>query len=205
MNLTELLTQQGISEEQVKAITESMKENKLYLTNLENADERYNKLKTQKAELDNLLKERDNQLSELTKTNKDNEGLLNQIKELQSLNKSQIAKYEEKINTMQFDYALESALTKAKCRNNKAIKALLDLSELKYNDGNIEGLESQINDLKVNAEYLFETHQTQQGSGFNPGGSSSNKITKDDFRKMNMLQRNELYKKDPQLYEELRK
>ena len=112
---------------------------------------------------------------------------------------------EEKINTMQFDYALESALTKAKCRNNKAIKALLDLSELKYNNGNIEGLESQINDLKVNAEYLFETHQTQQGSGFNPGGTASNKITKDDFRKMNMLQRNELYRKDPQLYEELRK
>ena len=29
--------------------------------------------------------------------------------------------------------------------------------------------------------------------------------TVEEFRKMNMLQRNELYRKDPQLYEELRK
>lgn len=204
MNLIEILKEQGITEEQAKAVMNSMKEHKIYTTTLENAEERYNKLKTQKTELDNLLKERDNQLLELSKANKGNEELSKQIKELQTSNKNQIAEYEEKINKMQFDYALDNALTKAKCRNNKAVKALLNLDELKYENGEIVGLEGQIQALKGDSDYLFETHKAT-GSGFNPAGNNSNKITKEDFKKMNMLQRNELYRKDPQLYEELRK
>ena len=147
MKLLEILKAQGLTDEQIKAIQTSMKENKVYETSLENAEERYNKLKTQKSELDNLLKERDTQLSDLSKNNKDNEELLKQIKDLQVLNKNQVAEYENKINKMQFDYALEGALTGAKCKNNKALKALLDMNNIKYQDGKLAGLENQINSL----------------------------------------------------------
>lgn len=205
MKLLEILKAQGVTDEQIKAIQTSMKENKVYETSLENADERYNKLKTQKSELDNLLKERDTQLADLSKNNKDNETLLNQIKDLQALNKNQVAEYENKINKMQFDYALDGALTGAKCKNNKALKALLDMGSIKYQEGKLEGLETQLEGLKQEVSYLFEVEESPAGSGFNPAGESSNKITKEQFSKMNMLQRQQLYKNDPKLYEELRK
>ena len=41
----EILKAQGVTDEQIKAIQTSMKENRVYETSLENADERYNKLK----------------------------------------------------------------------------------------------------------------------------------------------------------------
>lgn len=187
MKLAEILKAQGLNDEQITAIQNSMKENKLFTTSIENADERYNKLKTQKTELDSILKERDTQLADLSKNNKDNEELLNQIKDLQALNKTQVADYEAKINKMQFDYALDGALSMAKCKNNKALKALLNIDELKYQDGKLEGLETQLENLKTEASYLFdiEEQQTPPGSGFNPGGDGSTKyFTVEDVRKM---------------------
>ena len=181
MKLLEILKAQGLTDEQINAIQTSMKENKVYETSLENADERYNKLKTQKSELDNLLKERDTQLADLSKDNKDNEALLTQIKDLQALNKNQVAEYENKINKMQFDYALDGALAGAKCKNNKALKALLDMNNIKYQDGKLQGLEEQINSLKESDTYLFDLDQASTGSGFNPIGGGEPKETGFNF------------------------
>ena len=181
MKLLEILKAQGLTDEQIKAIQTSMKENKVYETSLENADERYNKLKTQKSELDNLLKERDTQLADLSKNNKDNEELLKQIKDLQALNKNQVAEYENKINKMQFDYALDGALTGAKCKNNKALKALLDMDSIKYQEGKFEGLDTQLEALQKDASYLFNIETNPGGSGFNPTGGGEPKETGFNF------------------------
>lgn len=43
MTLEELLKAQGLSDEQIKAITASMKENKIYTASEENLDIRYRK------------------------------------------------------------------------------------------------------------------------------------------------------------------
>lgn len=56
MKLLEILKAQGLTDDQINAIQTSMKENKVYETSLENADERYNKLKTQKLELEEQIK-----------------------------------------------------------------------------------------------------------------------------------------------------
>lgn len=202
MKLLEILKAQGLTDEQIKAIQTSMKENKVYETSLENADERYNKLKTQKSELDNLLKERDTQLADLSKNNKDNEALLTQIKDLQALNKNQVAEYENKINKIQFDYALDGALTGAKCKNNKAVKALLDMESITYQEGKLEGLDPQLEVLQKDASYLFDIETNPGGSGFNPG-SSSQTITKEEFNKMGYSERVKLYSENRELYNNL--
>ncbi|NLY77321.1 MAG: hypothetical protein GX080_04430 [Tissierellia bacterium] len=49
---------------------------------------------------------------------------------------------------MKFDYALEKALTVAKARNIKAVKALLDLENLKLADDKILGLDEQLKKSK---------------------------------------------------------
>ena len=55
MQLEEILKQQGLSDEQVATIKKSMTDNKIYITSLENADERYTKLKGQKEDAEKQL------------------------------------------------------------------------------------------------------------------------------------------------------
>lgn len=131
---------------------------------------RFDQVNEAKKELDTQLKDRDKQLEELSKNNKDSEALFKQIKDLQALNKQTQTDYEAKIDKIQFDNVLDSALSSAKCKNNKALKSLLDIEGIKYQEGKLEGLEGQLEALKKEASYLFEVESNQGGSGFNPGG-----------------------------------
>ena len=126
---------------------------------------RFDQVNQAKKELEVQLKDRDTQLAELSKNNKDNENLLNQIKDLQALNKQTTTDYENKINQMQFDYALDGALTNAKSKNNKALKALLDMNSIKYQEGKLEGLQEQIEALQKDASYLFDLNTAPANTG----------------------------------------
>ena len=203
--IQEILKNNGLNEDQITNILNSMKESKVYTTKHENIDERYNKLKTQKTELEAQIKERDTQLADLSKNNKDNEGLLNQIKDLQALNKQTTTDYENKINQMQFDYALEGALTNAKSKNNKALKALLDMNSIKYQEGKLEGLQEQIEVLQKDASYLFnlDTAPSNTGGLGNFGRGNNSIITKEQFRSMSYMEKMDLYNKDKDLFNQL--
>ena len=60
------------------------------------------------------------------------------------------------ISEMKFDYALTAALTGAKARNNKAVKALLNMDGLKLNDGKIIGLDEQLSQIKEENSFLLK-------------------------------------------------
>ena len=137
---------------------------------------RFDQVNQAKKELEVQLKERDTQLADLSKNNKDNESLLNQIKDLQALNKQTTTDYENKINQIQFDYALDGALTNAKSKNNKALKALLDMNSIKYQEGKLEGLQEQIEALQKDASYLFDLDTTPQNTGGLGNFSRNNQI-----------------------------
>ena len=49
------------------------------------------------------------------------------------------------------------ALTGAKGKNPKAIKALLDMDKISLDGETLKGLDEQLNLLKTNESYLFET------------------------------------------------
>lgn len=68
---------------------------------------------------------------------------------------------EEQINQLKFDHALEGALAAAKAKNPKAVQALLNLEDLKLSqeDGSIVGLEKQLEAIKSENDYLFETDE----------------------------------------------
>ena len=124
---------------------------------------------------------------------------------MQALNKQTITDYKNKINQIQFDYALDGALTNAKSKNNKAIKALLDMNSIKYQEGKLEGLQEQIEALQIDASYLFDLNNTPSNTGgignFGRGGKVS--ITKEDFNKMSYNDRVKLYNENPEMYTEL--
>ena len=60
------------------------------------------------------------------------------------------------IATLQFNHALDGALSGAKAKNVKAVKALLNMEGLKLNGEEIVGLNDQLAKLKTDNDYLFE-------------------------------------------------
>lgn len=91
---------------------------------------------------------------------------------------------DKQISQMKFDYVLSAALTGAKAKNAKAVKALLDMDGLKFNDGKIVGLDEQLAQIKADNDYLFESDEpapefvkgTNSGAG-SVGGKKPSEMT----------------------------
>ena len=68
------------------------------------------------------------------------------------------AKFNEQKNEMENlknDSALSLALAKTNAKDAEDLKHFLDLTKLKFNDGEIEGLEEQLKTLQEEKGYLF--------------------------------------------------
>lgn len=86
--------------------------------------------------------------------------LKEQIVDLQRANADAVTAHSDEMNQLKFDFAVEKALFRAKAKNIKAVKALLDLTDVKLDkEGNAKGLQEQIDKL-VSADdtkFLFGT------------------------------------------------
>jgi uncharacterized protein YdiU (UPF0061 family) len=72
------------------------------------------------------------------------------------------AEAQEKLKSVKFEHTLDNALASAKAKNIKAVKALLDMQNLKFDDdGKIVNLDEQLNKLKTENDYLFESEQPE--------------------------------------------
>lgn len=197
MEFKELLKAQSLTDEQINNITAKMKEEKIYTTSLENADERYTKLKGQKADLDEQIKAANTTITELKKNNKDNEALQQTIENL----KKESAQKD-------FNYALDTALKDAKCKNVKVVKAALDLDNIKFNEGKLEGLEEQLTAFKESDGYLFDTSNPAPGNTGGAGnhprvGGGAGAVTKADLMKMPYSKRVEFFNNNKEEFNRL--
>lgn len=122
-------------------------------------------IEAQKAQLDTLTGERDTLKSQLADANTqiesfkglDIDGVRKAADDYKAKYEAAEAKAKADIEKLQFDHALSGALVSAKARNAKAVSALLDMEKLSMKDGKIEGLESQLEKLKAENDYLFES------------------------------------------------
>ena len=166
-----------------------------------NGDDIENAKGTSATEVKNLQKEveglktqvsdRDKQLETLKTSAGDNAELKKQIEDLQTENATAKANHESELNQLKINFAVEKALTGAKAKNIKAVKALLELEDAKLDkDGNVKGLAEQIEKLTTgdDTKFLFEAQKQQYNfKGFRPGVSGENKPgegEKVDFSKM---------------------
>lgn len=151
-------------------------------------------LQTEVEGLKTQVGDRDKQLETLKASAGDNADLKKQIEDLQTENATAKANHESELNRLKIDFAVEKALTGAKAKNIKAVKALLELNDAKLDkDGNVKGLAEQIEKLTSgdDTKFLFEvqkqTKQQQNFKGFQPGASGEQKPgegEKVDFSKM---------------------
>ncbi|MEF9952206.1 MAG: phage scaffolding protein [Clostridium sp.] len=181
MKLEELLKAQGLSEEQISAVIKGMKDNKIHITSLENADERYQKLKSQKEDVEGQLKTANDTITDLKKSNKDNETLQTKISEYEG----KVTEYEKKIADMQFSNALDNALKDANVKNTKAVKALLDMDKIKYDNDTLIGVKEQLDSIKETDAYLFNTGEVKAPyspvDGGSPKGDLASLMKSKDF------------------------
>lgn len=160
MTLEELLKAQGLSDEQIKAIIASMKENKIYTASEENLDIRYGKLKTDYDTLNTQHGESTKLIEQLKKDAKNDEALQGKI----TAYETQVANLQKELDETRLESAIKVALMNAKTDDvgYMAFKlkegGALELDE----DGNIKGIDEKISNLKTQ----FPTHFDSEN---NPG------------------------------------
>lgn len=121
---------------------------------------KYDLLETQNENLNNQVKEHTKQLELLKSKTGDSEAMKKQIADLQAANKKAKQEYANNIKAMHINYAIDTALAGAKAKNIKAVRALLDVDSLEYDEekGKVLGLTKQINKLTESddTKFLFE-------------------------------------------------
>lgn len=118
-----------------------------------------------KNQVSELTKTKDSLTAQLTEANKQIEGFkeldIDGIKKAADDYKQKFeaaeAKAKADLDALKFDTALTSALSSAKAKNIKAVKALLDMEGLKLVNDKIDGLETQLKKVKEDNDYLFES------------------------------------------------
>lgn len=152
----------GLGEElALKVAGESKKELEGYVERA-----KYLELETEKNQLAESNKSLIKNLEEVKKNVGDNEELKKQISDMQETQKAKDKEYAENIAKIRLDNALDIALMSAGAKNNKAVKALLNLDGAKIGeDGKVVGLDEQLKVLKSAADssFLFEVTQTPKG------------------------------------------
>lgn len=152
--------------------------------------------------LEGQIAQRDEQLENLKKV--DAEGLQAQIAKLQQENADKKAEYERNLEQVQFNHALDNALTKAKARDTKAVKALLTMEDLKLKNGEIIGLNEQLETLKGEKDYLFHSEKKTPKFADKTPGIKPSGITQEQFGKMGYTERLKLKQTSPETYKALR-
>lgn len=164
----------GLTADQIDSIM------KIHGTDVESFKSRYadyDELKTQNEELSNQVAKNEKDLKSLAKSSKDNEDLQNTIKTLQDENKQIKTDFESKISGMKLNSAIDNSLAEHKARNNKAVKALLDMDNIKFGeDGKLTGLDDQLANIQKENSFMFDQGQkTEYNPTSNEKGGLSDK------------------------------
>lgn len=88
---------------------------------------------------------------------------------------------EARVAAVQFDTVLDAALSTAKAKNPKTVKALLNMDGLKLSDGRIIGLKEQLEAIQKDNDFLFEGEQQQPPKFTKPGTPPPSKGTEQDY------------------------
>ena len=162
---------------------------------------RFDQVNDDKKAYKSQVKKLQTDLESVSKKAGEVEGLNTVITEL----KETLEKKDKEIADREFNYSLDSALKDAKCKNTKALKALLDMDGIKYQDGKLDGLEKQLEGLKESDSYLFDLDTAPGNTGgignFPRGGKQT--ITKEQFNSMSYTERVNLYNSNKELYTQL--
>ncbi|EJX17470.1 hypothetical protein SOJ_17590 [Staphylococcus sp. OJ82] len=134
--------------------------------------------------------QKDNELKDLQEKAKNGDDLQQTISDLRQANQEKEEQRQKEVKELNFNHSLENKLRDVGARNIKAVRALLESDNLKFNDEDNEviGLQDQLEKLRESDSYLFvETSNTDdpaqssqqqqaqsQSNSYNPGTKQGN-------------------------------
>jgi len=145
-------------------------------------DEEIAKVKDYKTQVE----EREKQITDLKANAKGNEELTKKIEELEANNKKANEEYEAKLAKYKLDSTIDQELLSAGAKNVKAVKACLDLENVKFDkDGKLTGLNELIEASKKDSDYLWNIDTSKDKGGKKPGSGDGGSADKwDDMRRI---------------------
>ena len=99
------------------------------------------------------------------------------------------------------DLLLDAAIKEAGAKDISDIKPHIDMEKVTFEDGKVSGLSEQLEKIKTDKGYLFNSDEKKPSFGGKSGGGKT--VTKDEFTKMSYKQKLDLYNTDRELYETL--
>ncbi|XRF77173.1 phage scaffolding protein [Pediococcus acidilactici] len=105
------------------------------------------------------------EVANLKKSLGDNEEAQQQISDLQAQLKDSKKTHESELAQLKTDNAIELALRDANVRDSKAVMPFIDKDTIKLEDGQIKGLNEQIESIKADHDYLFNSDEPAQPAG----------------------------------------
>lgn len=129
----------------------------------------FNEKSTALKNAETQLTELNKQLEEVKKSAGASEDLKKQITDLQAQQAAAKTAYEKELTATKRGYAIDQALTSAKAKNIKAVKALLDDSKLTLgDDGTLIGIKEQLEAVQKDNAYLFDIETTPTNQTLKP-------------------------------------
>lgn len=204
MTIQEILKEVGLSDEQINAVAEAMKKNKVYTSSEENLDIRYGKLKADHDSITKQYGEAQTLIEELKKSSKGNESLQTKVAEYEG----KVAELSKQLKEEKMASAIKVGLLSEKATDIDYLTfKLKEAGELEMDEKDqIKGWNDKIDDLKKKFPNQFEsTLQKKIDPNKLEKGDKDNPLTKESILKMNYQQRVELYQKDPDAFNSLMK
>ena len=188
------LIELGLKEEEAKSLTD--KAIKGYVLK-----EDYDVLKGEIKVHQDKATELSKTVKELQKEADNSEVLKLKLEDLQN----NLASKDKEIEKVKFDFKLEAKMKEIGAKNAKAIKALINMEEVKLGEnGELEGFDNQIETLKETDSYLFNTEEVK-GYIVSLGTHKRDNNVKNPFSKehFNLTEQSKLYMENPTLAKQL--
>lgn len=179
-----------------------------YGAGIENAkSQAKSELQAENDSLKQQLEQQSQALNDLQAKEGASEELKQQLTDLQA--KFDTYKSENEVNLAKVtkSNAIRLALKDVDAHNSDDLAKFINFDEIELDEAGKPKLDKVIKGLKETSPYLFkqEEQATQPKifAGGNPA-ASQNGLTKEDFKRMGINERQELFDKDPELYQQLK-
>lgn len=199
----DMLVEAGITD---KAVIDSLMN--AYGSGIENAKaQAKSELQAENDSLKQQLEQQSQALEDLKAKEGASEELKQQLTDLQA--KFDTYKTENEANLAQVtkSNAIRLALKDVDAHNSDDLAKFINFDEIELDESGKPKLDKVIKGLKETSPYLFkqdgQAAQPKIFAGGNPT-ASQNGLTKEDFKRMGINERQELFDKDPELYQQLK-
>lgn len=179
-----------------------------YGAGIENAkSQAKSELQAENDSLKQQLEQQSQALNDLQAKEGASEELKQQLTDLQA--KFDTYKSENEANLAQVtkSNAIHLALKDVDAHNSDDLAKFINFDEIELDEAGKPKLDKVIKGLKETSSYLFKQEEQATQPKIFAGGNptaSQNGLTKEDFKRMGINERQELFDKDPELYQQLK-